>query len=305
MWNSYEIYSIKGIIKVDIIKSPKINYVFDATMFDTFLDCPQKFNLRHIQNRVTPEKQKPLDRGGIMHVGFESYYKALAEGKKWEDAITAGLVDMRFGLASDSDLSTDDGNRCLEVFEESATFWRADDLSWEIVAVEKPFLYVLYEDDTFRIAMMGKIDLLRSNNRYTNCPMDHKTYERDFPVTRLTNQFQNYAFATKSDYLFVNRVGFQTSLKSEKKHKRIPLSYDAAILSQWRTNVIRWVMHYHDCAVSNEWPLNTTSCGKYNRLCEYHGICDTSGEENKIYKLETQFRKDTPWDVSYVLSKKG
>lgn len=284
---------------------PKINITLDATSLDTFLSCPAKFNFRMNLSKVTPTKAKPLDKGGLVHVGMEAYYKHLKEQAKFETCLDAGILATRTELATNSDLSTAEGREVLSTIEQNIIFWRVADQSLQINAVESPFSYILYEDDTFRIIMIGKIDLLFSDNRYENAPMDHKTYSHDFPVHRKTNQFLNYSYAVKSNFLFVNRIGFQTSLKAHEKFKRVPLSYDSAFHEQWRQNVIKWCMRYYDCVESNDWPLNDTSCDKYNRLCEYYEVCDTSGDENKIYKLETNFKTDVPWDVSRILAQKG
>ena len=284
---------------------PKINIALDATMLDTFLSCPCKFDYRFNKVKVTPNKAKPLDTGGVIHVGLETYYKELKARAPFANALDAALVAARIELSTNSDLSTEEGSHCLNVIEENLHFWKIADQSFTIEQVEKSFAYVLYEDDKFRIVMIGKIDLLVSDNRYINLPMDHKTYSREFPVHRKTNQFCNYSFALKSNYLLVNRVGLQTSLKPIQKYKRVPLSYDTAFHEQWRQNVIKWCMRYYDCVESNDWPLNDTSCDKYNRLCEYYEVCDTSGTDNKEYKLDVNFKTDTPWDVSKILAQKG
>lgn len=282
----------------------KINIVLDATMFDTFLSCPEKFNNRFNKNKVPVVKPKPLDTGGVVHVGLENYYKELQQGKDFVSCLDAGLVKARFSLSTESDLSTADGEWCLKVIEENLTYWRVADMGFKIEQVERSFAIVLYEDDIFRIIWIGKIDLLVSDNRYTNLPVDHKTYSRDFPVHRKTNQFCGYSFALKSNVLLVNRVGLQTSLKPEAKYKRVPLSYDAEFHEQWKNNVIKWCMSYYDCVQSNDWPLNDTSCDKYNRLCEFYEVCDSSGISTKEFKLNAFFKTDTPWDVSKILGQK-
>lgn len=292
------------LVQIDKTQS-KINIVFDATMFDTFISCPAKFDMRFNKNKVTLIKAKPLDTGGIIHIGLENYYKSLQLGMDFPASLDNGLVKARVELSSNSDLSTAEGNRCLEVIEENLIFWREADKQFQIEQVERSFAYVLYEDETFRIIMIGKIDLLISDNQYTNLPVDHKTYSRDFPVHRKTNQFCNYSYALKSNFLLVNRVGLQTSLKPKDKYKRPYLSYDKEFHAQWKDNVIKWCMHYYDCVESNDWPLNDTSCDKYNRICEYYEVCDVSGSENKTYKLNTNFKTDIPWDVSRILAQKG
>lgn len=283
----------------------KINIIFDASMLDAFLACPAKFNYRHNLNKVTPIKAAPLDMGGVIHVGMETYYKALKEGERFENAVDLAIKRSRYELGTNSDLPTADGEHAISTIEQNLIYWRVADQGFKIEVVESPFTYVLYEDDTFRIVMMGKIDLLITDNRYENLPVDHKSFKRDFPVHRKTNQFLNYTNACKSHYLLVNRIGLQKSLKAHEKFKRVMLSYDDAFHEQWRQNVIKWCMRYYDCVESNEWPMNDTSCDKYNRLCEYYEICDTSGNDNKIYKLETNFKTDQPWDVGRILSNKG
>ena len=282
----------------------KVNIVLDATLLDAYQSCPCFFNYRHNMCKSPPQKPRALDNGGVMHYGFEAYYKTLQTHGKFEDCVDASLRAIRVAL-TDSDLDTPQGNRCLEVMEEYAHRWRIEDRGWVITAVETPFTFVLHEDDLIRIVMIGKIDLLWSNHQYENLPVDHKTYERDFPLSRLANQFTCYAYATDSNYLLVNRVGFQTSIKPEIKHKRVPLSYDPIFKRQWKDNVVKWAYLYYDSRAENSYPMNNTSCFKFNRLCEFHGVCETSGEENKLAKLERDFITIEKWDVSKVLTKKG
>lgn len=282
----------------------KINIVLDATLLDAYCHCPCYFDYRHNKNKTTDILAKPLDQGSVMHHGLEAYYLGIKNQLKFESCLDNALKSIRVAL-TDSDLTPPQGDRCLAVMEEYAIRWRIEDRGWVISAVEQPFSFVLYEDEIIRIIMIGKIDLLWSNHKYTDLPMDHKTYERDFELSRISNQFTCYATATDSNYLVVNRVGFQTSIKPEIKHKRVPLSYDPTFKEQWKRNVIKWAYRYYDSCTDNDWPMNSTSCFKYNRMCVYKDICETSGEENKIYKLNTNFKTSEPWDVSKALTMKG
>jgi hypothetical protein len=286
----------------------KVNVLLDATMLDTFLSCPAKFDYRFNKDKVTPETAKPLDRGTLVHLGKEEYYKCLQKGLPFEQAVDSMLAAIRIE-GTKSDLEAGEISFILQVMEANVRFWRIADQRYEIIAIEQPFSYVLHEDELLKIIMMGKIDLLFSDNKYQNCPMDTKSFERDFGVKRLTNQFQNYAYAMNSNFLFVDRVGFQKidtakPIPEEKKFKRIPLSYDPLILEQWKQNVIKWVRVYYDCVVNDEWPMNLTSCDKYNRTCEYYEVCDSSGEAAKEYKLSVNFKTGEKWDPSSVLVKK-
>lgn len=284
----------------------KLQIVLDSTMLDTFESCPAKYDYRFNRNKTTIEKAKPLDRGSLIHIGTESYYKSLQQKLQFDLAVRQMTKDMEIAIATDCDLPSSESNRCIEVMHEYTQHWRIADENLIINAVEQSFAYELYQDEVVRIIMIGKIDLLVSDNLYNNLPYDHKSYDRDFPVRRLTNQFLNYAYATGSNYLMVNRIGFQTSVPPEKKFKRVPLSYDPLILEQWKQNVIDIViMKYLPMVSDGKWPMNLTSCDKYNRLCEYYEVCDSSGEEAKVWKLETNFKTSPKWDVSQSLGKKA
>lgn len=284
--------------------SDQITIVLDATMLDTYLLCPQKFYLRHRLNRVPPDLAKPLDRGQLIHTGFEGYYKAVQRGDKFEQAME--VLISTFNMATtESQLDHETTSAIKERMLEAARIHRAYDFRVEILAVEESFVYELYSDKTVRILMMGKIDLLVNDpvGGYERLPIDHKSYERDYPVHRKTNQFCNYSYAMRSNYLLVNRVGMQTSIPPDKKHKRVILSYDPVFHEQWKQNVIKWCYRYLESEAMNEWPLNDTSCDKFNRLCEYYPICDTSGEESKQFKINVQYKLTTPWDVGKSLGK--
>ena len=288
------------------MSSNRVTIVLDATMLDMFLLCPARFNYRFNLNKTGIEKAKPLDRGTIVHVGCESYYGALAGKMKFDSAVETMVKSMNLAIASEEcELSADDAKRTIDVMLENVTFWRTADSNLQIKQVEQSFIYELYSDEVVRIMMMGKIDLLCDDKISSNLPYDHKSYDREYPTKRLTNQFLNYANAVSSNYLIVNKIGFQKTLPPEQKFKRIPLSYDPLIIEQWKANTVTICMNYLNCAIEKEWPMNFTSCDKFNRLCEYFEVCDSSGDEAKIYKLSTNFKTVEPWDVSQSLSRKS
>lgn len=288
---------------MDIIKKPKISILMDASMYDMFLLCPQRFKNRYKLNKSLPTKAKPLDRGTLVHVGAEFYYEGIKNRIPYQDAVNNALMKIKEASVINSDLPEEDVQRVIEVMEEYFDYWRTADQMFEIVEVENPFIYVLYEDDDIRIAMSGKIDLIISDNKYTNLPYDHKSYDRKSEVISLSNQFRNYCWALKSSHIIVNRIGFQKSLKAHEKFIRVPLGYDKFQLDQWRDNVIKNMMYYLQCEAEDSWPMNETSCDKFNRRCEYYDVCESSGNEAKLYKLSANYIDIEPWDVTKVLAK--
>src|SRR6266853_4095492 len=149
----------------DIIKPAKLNIVLDASKIDLFETCPARYNFRHNHNKGLPmiNKAKALDLGTLAHEGLGVYFKLLGENVHYDDRMKACLMKIR-EISSNPDESNsepEEVSRLMRAVEESCDFWRSEDEnSLEILATEQPFAYVLYEDDTVRIIISGKIDLL-------------------------------------------------------------------------------------------------------------------------------------------------
>jgi CRISPR/Cas system-associated exonuclease Cas4 (RecB family) len=283
-------------------QSAKLNIMMDASKYDTFLMCPRKYYYRYMLNKHPLETAKPLDRGTLTHLAAETYYALLQKKVTYDNAVPAALSAVR-SAGMDTDLDVDEILRVIDVMEEYFDYWRVEDQNWQIVDVEKPFVYLLHESEDWKFYFSGKIDLIISNENYTNLPIDHKSYDRAFPIGRMSNQFKNYVNALESSYLLVNRIGYQKTLKPHEKFLRVPLSYDQLIMEQWKRNVIAVIDHYVMCLVDNYWPQNETSCDKFNRKCEYYDVCDSSGQKAVEFKLMTMFKDGEVWDVTKTLKK--
>lgn len=293
----------------------KVNIVLDASKIDLFETCPARYNFRHNLNKTLPliHKAKALDLGSLAHGGLEVYYKMLGEGVNYNDRMQACLMKIReLSASQESNVESDELQVLLAAIEQSCDYWRAEDEnSLEVLAVEQAFAYTLFEDDSIRIIITGKIDLLVNfrgigrNSSYEGLPMDHKTFSRDSMLLRKSNQFINYCNAVKSNYIVINRIGLQKTLKADDKFKRLPLSYDPVYIQSWKDNLIKMILQeYIACVADQYWPEKPTSCNKFNRLCEYYSICDSSGEDTKKMKLETEYIDGEVWDVTKEMENK-
>jgi len=294
---------------------PKVNIILDASKIDLFETCPKRYHFRYNLNKTLPiiHKAKALDLGGLAHEGLAVYYTMLGQGISYAQRIEACLMKIR-ELSSNPETSNsepDEVQTLCNAVEQSLDFWRPEDENClEILAVEQPFAYELFTDDTVRIIISGKIDLLVNfrgigrQSSYERLPIDHKTFSRDSVVLRKSNQFINYCSAVESNYLIVNRIGMQKTLKTEDKFKRIPLSYDPIYIADWKKNLTDMLVNeYLSCIASGDWPEKPTSCNKFNRLCEYYAICDSSGQDSKDNKLENEYIDGEVWDVTKNMSR--
>jgi len=294
----------------DIISSPKVNIILDASKIDLFETCPARYNFRHNLNKTLPliHKAKALDLGSLAHGGLEVYFNALSRGENYNDRMQACLMKIRelSSNPNESNSEPEEVQTILSAVEQSCDYWRSEDEnSLEVLAVEQPFAYVLYEDDTVRIIISGKIDLIANYNgigrsaSYEKLPFDHKTFSRESMLLRKSNQFINYCNAVGSNYIIINRIGLQKTVKAEDKFKRLPLSYDPIYIQNWKDNLTAMLLQQYLTAIAEDkWVEKPTSCNKFNRLCEYYSICDSSGQDAKDNKLENEYITSEPWDVT-------
>lgn len=297
----------------------KANIILDASKIDLFETCPRRYELRYIRKRELPivQKARSLDLGGLAHEGLEVYYKMLAEHKHYDERMQATLAKIR-ARSADPDVSNadpDEINNLLSAVEQSCDYWRPEDENClEILAVEESFAYTLFEDEYVRVILTGKIDLLVNYNgiganaaSYKGLPFDHKTFSRDSDILRKSNQFINYCVATNSHFLWVNRIGLHDSTAKKpkpahEKFKRVPLSYDPLYFLDWKQNLTNMILQeYLTCVGNGIYPEKPTSCNKFNRLCEYYEVCDSSGQAAKEFKIENSYVEAKEWDVSKKL----
>jgi PD-(D/E)XK nuclease superfamily len=283
----------------------KLNLVFDMTKYDLFRLCEARYNFRHNLNiGLAGAKSERLDRGSLVHVGCEVYFQALKEHKHYDDAVGMALSKIREAGVISTDLDNDVINRVIEVMEEYFDYWRIADQGYEIIAVEQPFMKLLFENDDIRLYLAGKIDLVTSDNQYINMPTDHKSYDRSYTLGRMVNQFKCYCYILESNYLVVDKIGFQKTLKPHEKFLRPKLTFDPLYLNEWKQNVINTIVgNYLHCVSENIWPMNETSCDKFNRQCEYYAICDSSGLPAKNWKINSEYVQSEPWDVTKAMMK--
>jgi len=281
----------------------KLNIVMDMSQYDMFLSCAYKYRNRYKLNLEGSSKNDALERGTLVHLACEIYYQNIKDGIKYQDAVDAALLKMKAAFVMESDLDSSEAGQLTDTMEQYFDYWRVADQQFEILGIEEPFMYLLHEDDDMRIYLAGKIDLRVRDNKYENLPYDHKSFSRSGPVNELSNQFKNYAIASGSNYLIVNKIGLQKTLKPHEKFLRVPVTYDHLIFEAWKKNVIKNIMNYIQCEAEDFWPTNETSCNKFNRMCEYFNVCKSSGEEAKKFKLMTEFVKVPAWDVTKVLKK--
>ena len=178
---------------------------------------------------------------------------------------------------------------CIQYCE----FYRND--HWVPLEVEVVKAKVLYEDDEVRILWKAKLDLVADTNQGI-FPIDHKTMKQRRNTCSMNNQFMGQCLLMNTRNVFINKIGFQTTLKPEDKFTRPPVPYSASRLIEWQSEILPYyaklLLMYQE---SGYFPPNFGHCeGKYGN-CDFLKICESdSGMREEELKLH--FMVGPKWD---------
>jgi|SRR5215471_5633954 len=297
---------------VDIPMFGKKNVILDATILNTLMACARLADFRFNLNLQSIHgRSNSLECGSIVHKFLEVFYNCIIQGLKREQAIGFAMAAAELyirGCPTCTDFTpSDDNNKpicghkkdeypgvrntprdpdpsnpleksktgwryVLETCEQYLHFYRND--HWVPLEIEVVKGEVFYEDDEIRIMWKSKLDYIGDTNQGIY-PMDHKTMKQRRDTNSNSNQFIGQCMIMKTRQMFINRIGFQTSLKPEEKFTRAPVSYTPARMIEWQSEILPYyaklLLMY---AETGHWPANWTHCeGKYGNCAFYENVC--------------------------------
>lgn len=181
----------------------------------------------------------------------------------------------------------------LETCKQYLDHYRND--HWVSLEVEVVKGEVLYEDDEVRILWKAKLDWVVDNNQGIY-PTDHKTMKQRRDSLSLNNQFIGQCMLMKTRNVFINKIGFQTTLKPEEKFERSPVSYSGQRLLEWQSEILPYyakllIMY----AETGYFPPNFTNCESKFGRCAFMGVCE-SNPDMREEELKLNFIVGEPWN---------
>lgn len=284
---------------MDIIVAPtKTNLMFDSQVFSTLMSCGRLTDFRFNLNLTGLHgKSVSLEMGSIVHTFLEYYYKSLISGLKKDQAQgIAYTAALEYSQSKDvTNATLDDREWALNTCEQYLTYYKND--FWTPLEVEVVKTKKLYEDDNIRIGWKAKFDLVSDTNQGI-FPVDHKTMKQRRDTLTLNNQFIGQCLLMDTRMMFVNKVGFQKSLKPEEKFTRVNINYSADRLMEWQSEILPyWAYKYIEYSESGYWPPNFTHCENKYGNCMFQEAC--SVDRNLRHEvLASQFIVGEIWDPS-------
>ena len=267
--------------------------VFDSTNLNTAQRCMTEFKNTVINKRESIDPPIKRTQGTFLHKLLELYYnQKIAK----EELNIESIID-EYRIRSIKEYPSLEGDHIeavIEQFREYCDFYRTDE--WTPLKTEVSFTKVMYEDAQVKLVSEGKMDLIAQTKTQTVVIVDHKRVDSNRYISPLSNQFMNYAWATGVHDIIVNRCGTQKTLPLNEKFNRHWMSYPQAVLDQWVENTIQEMIRVDQYVQQNYFPMNLTSCTKFNR-CMYHDVCSLP-PDSRDWKLKTEFREKTD-DIIY------
>jgi hypothetical protein len=303
------------------------NIVLDSQILSTLMGCPRLADFRFNHNFISiAGKTNSLECGSIVHIFNEYYYKAIINRAKKDEAYGYGIAAAEMYIKGCAGCATfvkspdfpkpPCGHKPFEFpgvvntprepnmtdpKEKYKTGWqwvldtcdqyyhsvlRND--HWIPLEAEVVKKELLYEDDEIRVLWKAKLDLVADTNQGIY-PVDHKTMKQNRDTINLNNQFTGQAILMKTRGVYINKIGFQKTLKPEEKFIRSIVNYSAERLLEWQGEILPYyaklLLMY---AETGYWPPNYDHCeGKYGN-CNFLKVCESNpdmreGEVKKAF----------------------
>lgn len=285
----------------------------DSQILNTISLCERRAKYTFIDSIAPAEKAEALERGDLIHKMLEVYeslrcniasydqptWKALYESGLHPESEPPEEYALKAGrfFATKMDLGTDEVEEVFKQFSAYVEYYKDD--PWETLAVEAVGSKILYENEDYQFIYSFKIDRLARKDSII-APWDYKTSKQRKPTSPLSNQFLGYAWATDSNYMIVDKIGFQKTLSPAERFQRVILSYDSERIEEWRKNSIYWALQY---AQLLEDParaiMNLTSCDKYSG-CIFRNICERAASARE-WIIDRDYRRVPVWDPGKTL----
>lgn len=261
---------------------------FSASTLNNFQKCERYYKYSVVDKLEPHLKNEKLDKGSLMHIILEQYYREILAGKARQPAHLEAIEKGR-DEAPKTDLELPVIEEVISTFRRYHVKYQND--NWQPLGIEEPFAKVIHEDENLIIIIRGKIDLRLEIPPHPGVKIvDHKTGDSNYAPISLSNQFEMYCLATGGREVIKNFLGFQKD--PDLNFSRKPFAYSSEYLEEQRQMLIYWGIQMYQTEVANFFPLRKNNCFK----CEFADVCATP-PSGRDFKLKVNYKTREKYDL--------
>lgn len=291
-----------------------IEIILDASQIEQFEACPRKWYNDHVLNLTSVTTNTALSTGSYFHEVLKLYYGLGLENAPVSKHIKKA-VDYAVHLATSAEavrwprVKADPKFHVDRLRAYLITHMCEDD-SAEIVAVEKGFSTLLFEDSQRRYILEGMIDLIWIKKHMGLTVTDHKTQQRMYEKYFHNHQLFNYLAFTGANYFEYNFLGQQQTQNEDTFRRPIFKPHPGAI-EQWKRDVLRtfeemerYIIYENPKLGENAdtqifereaFPKRLTQCQTKFGLCQFHKLCELPDDSSYREVVLKHYKQKEPW----------
>jgi hypothetical protein len=112
----------------------------------------------------------------------------------------------------------------------------------------------------------------------------------------LNNQFIGQCILLDTRAMWINKVGFQTTLKPEERFTRVYMNYTSDRILEWQSEILPyWAYKLLEYAEADYYPPNFTHCENKFGKCVYTDVCEANREmREEVFRVN--FVKGPEWN---------
>jgi len=275
----------------------RFSLALDSTQISSLLACPTQWKYAYRDSIVHKyQKTEAIDWGTVFHGLCETYYTYLKEGRKWDEAQIATLIDLDYICKEVKTILSKEDKKFIEQrFIYWCQRWTGTNQELKVLEVEKGFSIPILDNDNFFFVLEGRIDMIGENHQGIRMWMDHKTQDSARDLYDHSIQFLNYSYATGLSYGIIDYITWANSI-NEKTFRRQLLHYSPEKLKQWKSRLLTYFYKATNLIISNHYEKNESQCGgKFNSPCEFTSLCEETSEHVKQGLIQINYMEREKW----------
>jgi len=259
----------------------KFTLILNSHSLTYFQQCEELYKFKALLSIRPSAEKKALLKGSLISRMLANYYYRKMKGKNilvpLNPFMTVNLAQKLLKFS-------------FEEAKEFAVVMMAyhkeyKDKDWkDILAVERGFSKLLYEDENNLFVYEGRPDLI-CKGRNQKIGIDHKHQSMKYSIYEHNNQAIGYCWGLELDHFIYNYIKFT----KDDWFRRTVHKFTPSQIDQWKNDTIEWFFRIKRSISNRSFIRNRSACQSKFGICEYHEICEQPSQVAKDWIIKSKF----------------